>query len=594
MYILTADKQRIELQPLETSIVRDSATRSLAVRAAVSPEEDPVNAAGLIARACRTHFDIGAPTGKAFAAAEEPKGPLPVAFREAATGLLHVVYREVVVRFGHGVAEKRRRSILGKYGLKVREVNSFVKDQVIVYHPSRKYTPERLVEISNEIAETEEAVFAAPNFVSQFRRSAPPSIRREEWHLFNQGGGGAVAGEDVDIREAWQVTRGRREIVVAVLDDGVDIDHPNLRPNVWRNPNAADRNKFGRDFFLPDNHPDHFNPRPKLFRDPFNQMAGNDIHGTCCAGVAVAPGAGTGSVGAAPGCRVLAVKIFHADDLAPANRVADAIRFSAGIADVLSCSWSGGASTDIQLAIADAGQIGRHGKGSAVFCAAGNEFGNPVGFPAKDANSIAVGASTDQARLANYSNVGPQIAFVAPSSGGVRGIFTTDVSITNRGFNVGVASAGGADGLHTNGFGGTSSATPLAAGVAALVLSANPDLTRTDLRNLLASTADKIGGAGPGHSNRFGDGRINAGRAVQQALGMAKTASAAKKASGGGATKSGGGKKAGAKKGGPGRAGSKGSSKKGGAKKGGAKKSGTKKGGAKKSGTKKGAGKGRR
>jgi Subtilase family len=63
------------------------------------------------------------------------------------------------------------------------------------------------------------------------------------------------------------------------------------------------------------------------------------------------------------------------------------------------------------------------------------------------------------------------IAFVAPSSGGAAGIFTTDVSYHNRGFNIGQESTGGADGLHTNSFGGTSSATPLAAGVAALLLS---------------------------------------------------------------------------------------------------------------------------
>jgi subtilisin family serine protease len=260
-------------------------------------------------------------------------------------------------------------------------------------------------------------------------------------------------------------------------------------------------------------------------------MAGNDIHGTPCAGVIAAAGRNGGSVGAAPRCRVLPVKVFHADDLAPANRVADSIRFAAGIADILSCSWSGGSSPDIQLALADAGQIGRQGKGSAVFCAAGNNFRSPVGFPARDANAIAVGASTDGATLADYSNIGPQIAFVAPSSGGTRGIFTTDVSIANRGFNVGTATAGGANGLHTNSFGGTSSATPLAAGVAALVLSVNPNLTRSDLRDVLASTADKIGSGydANGHSREFGFGRINAGNAVQAAVGQARTAARAAK-----------------------------------------------------------------
>lgn len=534
MYMLNANKERIKLQPLETEVSVEAATRAVVVRTAINRRRDPINAEALVARACRTHFEIGLSDGKSIFAAAPPPGPPPVAFRESDTGLLHVMYREVTIRFKPGVTAKRRKQIFSKYQLKVRSTNPFIEDQVIVYNPDRKYSGEKLLDISNDCAEMDEVVFAAPNFVSQFRRQAPPSLRSEEWHLRNGGGGGALAGEDVNIRAAWNVTTGRKEIVVAVLDDGVDIEHPNLRTRIWKNPDAQAKNKFGRDFFLRDDDPDHFNPRPKLFRDPFDQMAGNDIHGTPCAGVIAAAGVTSGSVGAAPGCRILAVKVFHADDLAPANRIADAIRFSASIADILSCSWKGGASPDIQLALADAGQIGRQGKGSAVFCASGNDFAKPVGFPARDPNAIAVGASTDQAEIAEYSNVGPQIAFVAPSSGGVRGIFTTDVSLNNRGFNTGRADQGGADGLHTNSFGGTSSATPLTAGVAALVLSVNPNLTRTDLRDILASTAEKIGSGydANGHSNEFGFGRIDAGAAAQAAQAMLKTATTASKQAG--------------------------------------------------------------
>src|SRR6476661_290074 len=212
-------------------------------------------------------------------------------------------------------------------------------------------------------------------------------------------------------------------------------------------------------------------------------MRGNDIHGTCCAGLVAARGVNGGSVGVAPGCRILPVKIFHADDLASDERVANAIRYAAMNADILSCSWTGGTSQDVRLALEDAGQ-GRGGRGSAVFCAAGNGFGDPVGFPARDPKAIAVGASTDRGVRAEYSNVGPELSVVSPSSGGVRAIFTTDVSTSTRGFNLGSAEAGGVDGLHTNSFGGTSAATPLTAGVAALVLSVNPDLSREELKGL--------------------------------------------------------------------------------------------------------------
>ena len=243
-------------------------------------------------------------------------------------------------------------------------------------------------------------------------------------------------------------------------------------------------------------------------------MAGNDIHGTPCAGVIAA--AGAGAYGIAFGCRILAVKIFHADAMAPDERVADAIRYSALNADILSCSWSGPTSPDVELAIQDAGRLGRRGRGAAIFCATGNGYGSPVGFPASDPASIAVGACTDEGKLAEYSNVGPEVDLVAPSNGGKRGIFTTDVALKGRGFNIGVAARGGVDGLNTNDFGGTSSATPLAAGVGALVLALNRRLNRDDLRTLLCETAAKIGRGYDqrGHSPQFGFGRVDAEKAV--------------------------------------------------------------------------------
>jgi subtilisin family serine protease len=105
------------------------------------------------------------------------------------------------------------------------------------------------------------------------------------------------------------------------------------------------------------------------------------------------------------------------------------------------------------------------------------------------------------------------------------------VSYEGKGYNPGDDSLGDAEGLYTNNFGGTSSATPLAAGVGALVLSVNPNLSRTDLRDLLASTADKIGSGydSNGHSNYFGHGRVNAGRAVAEALGLKHAAKAGHK-----------------------------------------------------------------
>ena len=514
MFIQTADRRRVELEPVHAE-VRSSAGR-LTVRAAGADDR-----AGMLGRAVGAFFGLRASESLA---AEPPLG----VFRETQTGLLRLVHKEVMLRWAKKVSVATRKKILDHRSLVVVGKSAYVKDQVVVKEKDEKITGAALVGLAVELMEMAEVEFATPNFVSEYRRSAVPAIIKDQWHLKNTGAvSGQKAGEDVKAAAAWAITQGKRAVVVAVLDDGVDVDHPNLKSNIFKNPDPTEpRDLCGLDFFIPQNadkteRAEHFNPRPKLFQFPFDVMTGNDIHGTPCAGVIAAAGKVSNVRGIAPKCRILAVKIFHGDNLASDARVADAIRYAAAHADILSCSWSGGSSPDIELALRDAGQ-GRAGKGVAVFCAAGNDFGDPVGFPARSADAIAVGASTDTGALAAYSNVGPEICVVAPSSGGKRGIFTTDVSIANRGFNVGTAAAGGAEGLHTNDFGGTSSATPLTAGVAALMLSVNPDLTRDQVRQVLKDSADKTGpdhDPQTGHSNRFGFGRVNA----VQAVALAKT-----------------------------------------------------------------------
>lgn len=514
MHILSDLRQAIELDLIASSFVP---TPGVTLLTAASETASP-----FVNDAARAFFGMGLQRPMAREL-EQPTGPPPTVFRERLSGLLRMAYREAVIRFKRGVPERTRRKIIDKYGYKVRKTNAFIPDQVVIYQPEKKHVGAEMLERTNDWAAMDEVVFATPNFVSQYRRQARHWIHPQQWHLQNRGQSGQLAGEDVKARDAWKITRGRRSIVVAVLDDGLDVYHPNLRRNIRRRPDPGEpRDLCGVDFFVPDDHPEHFNPRPKKFQFPYNEMTGNDIHGTPCAGVIAAAGCDRGATGVAPQSRILPVKIFHADLLASDARVADAIRYAAVHADILSCSWSGGHSPDIELALEDAGVLGRDGKGSAVFCATGNESANQIGFPASAAQAIAVGASTDRGRRANYSNTGPEVWVVAPSSGGIRGIFTTDVSIPNRGFNIGDANAGGADGLHTNDFGGTSSATPLAAGVAALALSVKPGLDRDAVREILKDTADKIGTGydANGHSNEFGYGRVNAAKAVEQAAGI--------------------------------------------------------------------------
>lgn len=511
MYVLNKNKQRVELELISTNVESQRLGLPPSIIANGRTSIGQTDVSELVTRACRAFFSMGLQQGVVRSSSPASIEP-PLVVREVGSGLIRAAYREIIVRFNASTSEQTRNNLLTKYGFQVRKVNSFVPEQVIVYDPNNQHRNEGLVDIANDWSETDDVVFATPNFVSQFVRAVPPSIRSEEWHLHNLGADSQTAGEDVDALSAWEITTGTSSIVVAVLDDGVEVDHSNLVSRI--NPN-------GRDFFIPEDHPDHVNPRPKIFKFPFNVLAGNDIHGTPCAGVIASDGESGGAVGIAPGCRILPIKIFHADDLAPDEHVANAIRHAAANADILSCSWSGPQSPDIELAIEDAKQLGRNGRGSAIFCAAGNGFASPVSFPAAHSEAIAVGASTDNATLANYSNIGNEMDFVAPSSGGIKGIFTTDISMNDRGFNLGSIAAGGSDGLYTNDFGGTSSATPLAAGIAALMLSVNPELSADEIREILQQTAKKIGPPSSyddnGFSPRFGFGRVDAGEAVKEA-----------------------------------------------------------------------------
>ncbi len=144
-------------------------------------------------------------------------------------------------------------------------------------------------------------------------------------------------------------------------------------------------------------------------------------------------------------------------------------------------------------------------------------FTVPPAYPANHPDVICVGASTDYDLRAHYSQYGARLDIVAPSGGGDLGIVTTD-----RTGSVGYDPGNYGSFRQVGGFGGTSSASPLATGVAALALSVNPWMTQTQVRALLRSTADQIGGVtydGNGFNQYYGYGRVNAATAVAVARG---------------------------------------------------------------------------
>ena len=321
----------------------------------------------------------------------------------------------------------------------------------------------------------------------------------QQWHL-----------QTAKVTDAWTITRGSSAIKIAVMDDGIDTLHPEFANKV-----AA---QFDFEAKIADATP----------KTP------DDNHGTACAGVAVA--GGTRAAGAAPACSLLAIRtpsfLGVADEATMFRWAADQG------ADVISCSWGPADGTGQNDPLPDTTRAaiqycmtqGRGGKGIPVFWAAGNgnESVSLDGY-ASNPDVIAVAASTSKETRAHYSDFGPEIAICAPSSGssakGEKRIFTVDRRGAS-GYNPGENSLGDGGGDYTNDFGGTSSATPLVAGIAGLVLATNPNLRVSDVRSVLTQTADKIADASSynssGHSDLFGFGRVNALRAVQRARDLAQ------------------------------------------------------------------------
>lgn len=342
------------------------------------------------------------------------------------------------------------------------------------------------------------------------RRSVPNDPRfPQQWHLKNTGKNGSTAGVDGRVDEAWDVTQGDPQVVIAINDDGVDLNHPDLKSNLTTALNFPD--------------------------DWETRLASNTFggHGTSCAGVAAAAGNNEeGGSGVCPDCKLLPHLLGETQGVSFTVSDEDTAKGFVEMVDagawVISNSW--GPSTGDPNFISTVGVFplsdavkeafnyaetkGRNGKGTVILFAAGNSNDDLDAFSAHETN-LAVGAVDDTGVKSYYSSFGPALDIAAPSSGGVQGITTTAPSVFGDGY--------------TNDFGGTSSACPFVAGVAGLVLSANPELTAAEVRTILKQTARKIDLAGgqyneAGESPFYGAGLVNAAAAVKMAKGQCEGA----------------------------------------------------------------------
>ena len=325
----------------------------------------------------------------------------------------------------------------------------------------------------SETADSEEEADAAD-------ATAIPADNRfgELWGLHNTGqvvnGTSGTADADIDAPQAWNITKGKRRVIVSVIDTGADLDHPDLAPNL------LGRGSEDWDFADPSDD------------EPWD----GGSHGTHVAGTAVGAENGQGIIGVAPRARLMPLRVNLTSGMNQ-NR-ADAINYVASRAAseprrryIINCSWKmSGDHAGVRRAIQNA-----VGKNVVVVFAAGNanvDTDVTPQYPGVYPEVIAVAATDQDDRRASFSNFGTNVDVAAP---GVNTL--SSVPDDTFGFKA-----------------GTSMASPHVAGLAALIWSRNPGLSNDQVRGIIEATTDNIDAQNPGFVGKLGTGRINAYRAL--------------------------------------------------------------------------------
>lgn len=340
-----------------------------------------------------------------------------------------------------------------------------------------EFSPEIAVEKAQEVFLANPAVqYAEPDYIYTIDAQNDPDFGRL-WGLENSGQTGGKADADINAEKLWALSQGNSNIVIGVIDTGIDYNHPDLINNLWTNASE-----------IPNDNIDNDNNGYKDDINGINSIANNgnpfddNRHGTHVAGTIGAVGNNnTGVVGVAPEVSIAACKFLSSTGSGANSDAIQCLEYFAALKTrannpvnivATNNSWGGGSSSQAMIEAISAHEA----LGILFIAAAGNESNNNdtrASYPSSYAisNVISVAATDHNDRLASFSNYGKKTVHV-----GAPGV---DIFSTLPGNKYGKLS-------------GTSMATPHVAGLAAVIAAARPELDYVGIKNLIVVGGQEI------------------------------------------------------------------------------------------------------
>jgi len=433
------------------------------------------------------------------------------AYKQVNNGSEFLITDRIMITFKEDVGNDVLSAFLAKYAL-ILVTKYSNREFLLRLTDQTGMNPLKLVVLINEtentLIESCEHDLNQRMTISDLQLPSDPKYS-QQWHLHKRFTDNSFdPRSSSNCEEAWMLLNhyGDSEVVIAVTDDGCKLDHTDF--------NSV--NKFANWAYMQGDTLVH---RDSVSANSLNMYQSGADHGTNCCGVVAADVDGTLTVGAAPDCRLLPIKwesigrsLFIGD-----SKMMTMLDFVADKVDVVSNSWGrspiSNYASNVINRIAQLGQTGgRRGKGIVFLWASGNEncpikysgnldipytsgyhgFSwvgvqtsrefehNLIGIP----GVMYIAAIASNAQRSHYSNYGEGISLCAPSSNS-HAYWRMEVT------GLGILTSTGATPFFSSNFGGTSSATPLVAGIAGLIISANPNLSALEVISILQRTASK-------------------------------------------------------------------------------------------------------